>query len=454
MSEVGAQEQGRQVMVRGTDEDARARFAAMATTQLEVIRAKRAAGDDLGLESLTIAYQVRLEAFVAGKWDDPRVHDTLQALLALKTTGNQRGNSGYLRPAQGPWDAFGDGSTNTADTIYTVTLADHVGPTILEAVSYGVLPETEAYFVLDALLALPVHDSPFGEYLPYSDSPTDQAFPTVNVSVGAAAFLQQALQAGTTRPGQQELIDRLSPLAAATYEIEEPHWWPYAYCTDPDNPRYDVGWIRDPGEQDWNHEAYTAEAADLLGLPVAEAALDYHLHHPVYDPLGRPVTERRARDVMGRLRMEYLRPGYNPRNTITDADWYYRTWRDDPGFNGAQNAQLGVWESRLAGNGQALALADFGVGSLDPATADPRSAQAGSPVRVATTVRNHSGIPIVDKQVQLRLAGAHDDLLATGRTGLRGDVEFGVTMPAHEVCYRVVAADGVASERVCVPLLA
>lgn len=51
--------------------------------------------------------------------------------------------------------------------------------------------------------------------------------------------------------------------------------------------------------------------------------------------------------------------------------------------------------------------------------------------------------------MQLRLAGARDDVLATGRTGLRGEVEFEVTMPAHEVCYRVVAADGAASHRVC-----
>ncbi|HET7389078.1 MAG TPA: hypothetical protein VFJ19_20710 [Nocardioidaceae bacterium] len=440
--------------MRGTDEDARARFREIALTQLDEIRRKRTEGDDLGLASLTIAYQARLEAFAAGSWDDPRVQETLGDLLKFKTTGNQRGSSGYLRPAQGSWDAFGDGSPNTADTVYSVTLADHVGPTVLDAVSHGVLPETEAYFVVDALLALPVHQSPFGDYLPYSDSPTDQAFATVNVSVGAAAFLQQAMDAGISRPGQRELIDRLSPLAGATYEVEMPHWWPYAYCTDPDNPRYGVGWVRDPAEQDWNHEAYTAETADVLGLPVAETALDYHLHHPVYDPLGRPVTGRRARDVMGRLRMEYLRPGYNPRNTITDAQWYYRTWRDDPSFDAAQNAQLGLWCSRLAENADALALADFGVGSLDPATAHPHPATPGEPVRISSTVRNHGGVPIVDKQVWLRLAGAQDETLATVHTGLRGEAEFTVTMSDHEVCYRVVAADGVASERVCVALLA
>lgn len=467
-----------------TQADTRAAFSQIAIDELNAAESGDLADGTItystdasvneGIPALVYAFTARLEAFRnGGDWSAPAVTTYINKVLSLKTTSNTYGDEGFIT-GQGGVDRMGDGTTNPADTLLAVTQADHVGPMFLQAAAQ--MPATygpDVDLVVDSLMAMPVMtlsapgDAWDGDKcMAYDDSPNDAGYCMPNVSLGAAAMLQRALDAGYNgshlTSDVQALIDSLKPLGTDMYGTNitgqggpnPGHWWPYCW-NNVANSKFPVGFTRAQKAQDWNHEAYTAESADYLGLATGEDSLNTHLHDPHYNPYysfhPNSPDGNHVQDIAGRLRMEYLRPTYGPKNTLQEAQW------DEAEYNSLnKNAdlrvQLGEWAARLAGNADAQASIVYTVGSIDQLTVDGGNTHpAGAQIVLRSFVRNNVATPIVDKPTSLHLAGARTTKLDSKTTGLRGNIAYVTTMPSSgSRCFSIWTANGTKAPRVCV----
>jgi hypothetical protein len=178
-------------------------------------------------------------------WTDTRTVHLLAELRGTKLAG---GSYGLGRP----YDAFADGTINPADTAYAVTLAGHVGPTLLAGYKAGAVPKAEVQAVVNQLVAMPRVPVDRGQCVAYSDDPNDDpplnpAYPigcAHNVNAGTGWFLSDANAAGFGATGMQKLITDIT-LAEIVAFREADNTWPY---------------IDDGPFLDADHDSYEAES--------------------------------------------------------------------------------------------------------------------------------------------------------------------------------------------------
>ena len=164
------------------------------------------------------------------------------------------------------WDAFQDGTTNSQQTTYAITLTDHVGPVFLAGYAAGVLPkwhvrqvipEWRVRQVIDQVETFPLADTP-GSCVAYSTTDVDRPYCVLNINASAAMFLTQADAAGfdvdLSRVPQFVEHDRAAMIDGGSAEV-------YSMAT-PD--------VR----QDWQHNATMVEAFMTLDPSTGRVALD------------------------------------------------------------------------------------------------------------------------------------------------------------------------------------
>lgn len=286
--------------------------------------------------AFNLSWRAQLHAHYYG-WNSQPVKDLLNQIEAYKKSDGGYGFS-YA------WDAFQDKTTNPASTTYTVTVADHVGPTLIEGWKNGVVPASKITSTVDSLLKMPVQSTPNGYCMAYSNSGHDlpnNVGCVVNVSIGAAAYLQNVLDSGVladdvARTQQvQVLIAKLKPLGMNTYN-EAKGGWAYNYKNG--SP---VGHI----PQDWNHNAYTFDSMiTLYGQAQMQTGINNVLRTATYLDNG---GKKDVRGTTGRLRMQSLSPLTYPENTWRDATYSVNNI-SKAGNHGNEEAQIGLWALRLA----------------------------------------------------------------------------------------------------------
>lgn len=449
---------------------ARADWGNYALSELSNMEQWRQSGQTDNYTAWTNAYQAELTAFKYGTWNNPETLALLNNVYAAK-----KATGGYGLEA--PTDAFQDGTNNSTGTTYTVTTADHVGETLLEGYKQGVVPVSEVYSVVDALMNQPIIGTGQGKCMLYSNSPNDTNWCVINVSAGAAAFLQKALDAGISRSGQQALIDSLKPFITWSYErgVEElsidssgnkttiiKHgFWPYAYEKTTGTWRFS----REGRAQDWNHNAYTSESAITLGLPSGMDSATDMLDMPNYrspriDPktLERLVTD--AREVEGRMRIQGILPDYRPTNMWQDATFYSDNYTDRALTD---YAQAGRWAARMAGNANAdsvtpkvaefLSTPKSYIGST-LYTGNPSTVPAGSKIVLRSDVREYTGLTdqyrkyamIVKKPVVLKANGV---VVETKTSGIDGNIAFVYTINKN-TCFEFSVVGEASANQKCV----
>lgn len=181
-------------------------------------------------------------------WQDARVQSLIAQLLAER---NPDGGWGVGIP----WDAFQDGSVNPATTTYTVTLAGHVGPALLEAWQHGALTDPEPLQTITRILVsqTPRLTNSTGQCVTYSRAAADSSYCVPNVNAGVADYLTQTSAAGFGRSGLQKLVVDITRRTVTTYNTT---WagWPYVEGQTT--------------EQDPDHGAYTARSLYFLAYPI------------------------------------------------------------------------------------------------------------------------------------------------------------------------------------------
>lgn len=206
-------------------------------------------------------------------WQDPRVQTLIADLLAER---NPDGGWGIGEA----WDAFQDGSTNPASTTYTVTLAGHVGPALLEAWKNGALTDPEPLSTITKLLVSQTArmTNATGQCVAYSRATADASYCVHNVSAGVADYLTQASAAGFGRTGLQKLTVDITRREVTAYNTT---WagWPYVEGNT--------------SEQDPDHGAYTARSLYFLTYPVGREG--------VYAALISPTTDTKGQGQRGHL---------------------------------------------------------------------------------------------------------------------------------------------------------
>lgn len=141
-------------------------------------------------------------AYYAGKkfgWQDSRTTYWTSRVLARKNPDGGYG-LGYA------WDWRGDGTTNPANTSYTITTAGHVGRTLIAAYDDGGFFANEIRQAATSLLN--TSTTAGGKCVSYSNSTHDRNKPCVfNVTAHGAWFLWSAAKRGLYPAGRQAEMD-------------------------------------------------------------------------------------------------------------------------------------------------------------------------------------------------------------------------------------------------------
>lgn len=230
------------------------------------------------------AYTYAAMAEASGRllgWTNPTTTKYLNKVYALR---NPDGGWGLRTP----YDAFQDGTTNPANTTYTVTLADHVGPTLLAGYKAGVVPRARVQGVVSMLGHLPRVPVSQGKCVAYSTQAADAkaGMCVHNVNAGVGYFLLQAAKAGITTPGGVQLAAAIRAQEVATYKPAPVSWWAY----------YDG---KPAALQDVDHEAYSAQSVYALSYAVGrDAALKVMSNAYPSDP-GAPLAHMRLVSTPG-----------------------------------------------------------------------------------------------------------------------------------------------------------
>lgn len=231
------------------------------------------AQDDGQQTAFAYAYVTQAIAWLYG-WNDPRAATYLDKVYSLRNPDGGWG-LGYA------WDFGGDSTVNPANTTYSVTLAGHVGPMLLEAYRAGKVPREDVKKVVDLLMSTPrvtAYGTTTGQCVAYSRSGNDSAFCVHNVNAGVGWFLTKANQAGVGATGLNKLVVDIVRREVAYY-IPATMWWKYkdtASGNDADHNSYSGETMYDlvpqlGGEVAWNHMANAFN--DNANAPVAHVRL-------------------------------------------------------------------------------------------------------------------------------------------------------------------------------------
>lgn len=278
-------------------------------------------------------------AYVAGArarlygWQDPQVAGYLTKLRSL-----QKPDGGYgLNVAH---DFGGNGSVNPSTTTYSVTLAGHVGPVLLDGFRAGAVPYAEVKQVVDLLMTTPrisSANSGLGQCVAYSRHANDvqAALCTHNVNAGVARFLLDATAAGVGAGGLHALAVDITRREVAAY-IASTRWWRY---------------MDTPSLQDTDHNSYSAESLYELAYPVGREVAYWHMTQAINDNLNAPIAHMRLAGLPARV------------GSMSAADSTVTLWcslgdqwmaeleafaNDPPGPVGLRLAQIAYYSSRAA----------------------------------------------------------------------------------------------------------
>lgn len=258
------------------------------------------------------AYLAHANAVLDG-WNGDRA----RALLAdVRARIRQPGGLGLGEA----WDAFQDGSVNPSDTVYTVTVTDHVGFVLLAAHRAGVDVRDDIDVLLDALRTVPlVPGVEPGACVAYSAHPNDRVHCVHNVSAGAAAFVDEASDLGFD---VGELGASVEPVLVHERD---------AFLPDEANWPYMAG---DERRSDLAHRSYLADSM---------LQLDPELGNVVTDAVVAARTSTLA-DVIGVARSLRHRCDAAGRGRRAEV----ATSLEDPGHTRRSLAQLALWVALIA----------------------------------------------------------------------------------------------------------
>jgi hypothetical protein len=161
-----------------------------------------AAGALFGLEAtggLVKAQYISGPAWAAGLqfgWNDHRTQVWLKQIYQ-----HRRPSGGY--GSEEPFDAFYNGTTNDAQTTYTISTAWHIGQLFIPAYDAGAVPRKWIVDGVRTLLDTGEDQGPAGPCIRYSMNPNDANQPCVYYVVGAAAwYLTEAAHRGLVPAGR------------------------------------------------------------------------------------------------------------------------------------------------------------------------------------------------------------------------------------------------------------
>ena len=211
----------------------------------------------------TYAFAAQTRAWMYG-WGDPQAVAYLDKVRSLRNPDGGWG-LGYA------YDFAGNGTINPPTTTYTVTLADHVGPVLLDAYKHGAATVAEVKAIVTLIMRMPrIHDAGemYGQCIAYSNSPLDSGagMCTHNVNAGAAQFLLDTNAAGVGTTGLMAYVVSATRRETASYR-EGDHWWKYM----------DSMGI---AQQDADHNSYMAETMYTLAYPIGREVAWWQMTTP------------------------------------------------------------------------------------------------------------------------------------------------------------------------------
>lgn len=221
-----------------------------------------------GVNPYAIANMARASARLRG-WADPATKTYLSQVLAL-----QHADGGW--GIEQPVDAFGDGTINPADTTYTITTADHIGPLLLEAYAQGLVDREVLVRARDSLLTTPRVNAATSTCVAYSRSPFDSpdaaGYCVNNVNAATGWFLTRLAEIGIDTDGQRELAQQIIDYDASQQLVA--HWWPYRdtvpYRQDADHNALNVEVHLTAGRTGPDSVGATGLAAALAAAPATD----------------------------------------------------------------------------------------------------------------------------------------------------------------------------------------
>jgi hypothetical protein len=224
-------------------------------------------------------------------WEDER---TLLLLQRLRSKKNPDGGYGLNAPS----DSFNNGTVNPATTSYTVTMAGHVGFTLLNAYEAGLVPRSEIQTLVTLLVTTPRVPVARGQCLSYSRAQDDVAGGCVhNVNAGAGWFLQEAAAAGFGYTGMARLITDITIQELVAYR-ESQVWWPY---------------LNSGPNQDTDHNSYSAASMYRLAYWVGREAIYKHLNNSYNDNANAPIAHMVLTSQPGGINSQGI---INPERTL------------------------------------------------------------------------------------------------------------------------------------------
>jgi len=230
-------------------------------------------------------------------WDDPQVATYLAKLYALRNPDGGWGTNSA-------WDPFGDGTTNPASTTYTVTIAGHVGPVLLEAWQHGKVPTADIQTLVNLLVTTQQQTTSTGRCVAYSRSTNDaitsaNGYCVHNVDAIAGAFLQQANGLGFTKSGLNSLIVDITRRETAKYNAAT-KWWNYSDANS--------------GLNDSDHNSAQAEAMYTLVPQIGREVAWYQMTNTLADNEKSPIAH---------IRLASMPTGPGPAHSPGESWWCY-----------------------------------------------------------------------------------------------------------------------------------
>lgn len=214
---------------------------------------------------------------------------------------------------------------NTTSNFYTITLADHVGPVLLEAYQHAAASSAEVMQVANLLIATPCTTTAAGQcvsYLTYSTS----ADCVHNQNAAVGLFLDHVRAAGLSVAGADALVAQITRREAAAYNPTA-RAWPYSDTQQPIS--------------DADHTSLSAEAALTLSPAIGRQAVD------------KLMTTAYAGSTEVNSPLAHLRAGaFDPART---GDWLAEAQTYQAGATQASSptrqAQIARWAARIAVGG-------------------------------------------------------------------------------------------------------
>jgi hypothetical protein len=228
-----------------------------------------------------------------------RLHGDTAYLRTLlnKVYSQRKPDGGYGLPFA--YDALSDGTTNSVDTTYTVTLSGHVGPPLLLAYLRGMdvitAPDgstwsikTQLKSIVTLLMTTPRIDTAQGACLAYSRNPNDtQPYACVhNVNAGAARFLLDANAAGIGKSGLMALVEGVTRREVYAYVVSG------LTCSGQSRNAW-YRYMDTPSCNDTDHNSYNAESMYVLAPAIGQNMAWAHMTTAINDNAAAPIAHIR-----------------------------------------------------------------------------------------------------------------------------------------------------------------